>query len=272
MADGTDELKRATAFLAHADRAVAGDLAPVAVLDGHGAALAAEAWMVVNRERPTLWDANYVWVAAAGGADAEALARTADRAHGRLGHSHRRVVVADEAEGTALVEGFAELGWQSAPLLLMAHRDPGALADTAAACEVPAAATVAARRAVWAEEPWQTEELVEWILGRDALIDRELGGRWYGARSAGAVVSYCALWRRGSVAQVETVGTAPAHRNRGYARAVVSLATSIGAREADLVFLCADPLDWPRHLYERLGYERLGLLHRFAPALGGIAV
>ena len=268
---GADELRRATAFLAETDRAVAGEVAPVAVLDDDGARLPAEAWLVIDRARPALWDANYVWVAAAGGADAQALAQAADRAQLRAGHLHRRVVVADEAEGAGLVAGFAELGWQSAPLLVMAHRDPGALVDTAAAREVPAPDTVAVRDAVLAEEPWRSDEMAGWILARDALIDRERAGRWFGAPSSGALRSCCVLLSRGNVAQVETVGTAPGHRNRGLARAVVSLATAEGCHEADLVFLCADPQDWPQHLYERLGYERLGLLHRFAPALGGLA-
>jgi ribosomal protein S18 acetylase RimI-like enzyme len=60
-----------------------------------------------------------------------------------------------------------------------------------------------------------------------------------------------------------------AHRNRGLARAVVSLATARGRDQAELVFLCADAHDWPQHLYRRLGYEPIGLLHRFCPTLPG---
>lgn len=55
------------------------------------------------------------------------------------------------------------------------------------------------------------------------------------------------------------MATHPDHRGRGYASAVVLRAVheALGAGN-DLVFLVADDEDWPKLLYERLGFEPLG--------------
>jgi GNAT superfamily N-acetyltransferase len=60
------------------------------------------------------------------------------------------------------------------------------------------------------------------------------------------------------------VVTTDAYRNRGLARAVV-LSAAAAARDAgaDLVFLRADAADWPRRLYERLGFAVAGRHHVF---------
>ena len=60
------------------------------------------------------------------------------------------------------------------------------------------------------------------------------------------------------------VGTLPAHRRRGLARAViVAAARAARAGRPELVMVTADADDWPRELYARLGFEPLGLIERF---------
>src|SRR5512135_2500615 len=56
------ERDRAVSFMSSNDRAVAGT---VVALDGPGPA----GWAVLDLERPTVWDANYLWVQLARGAD-----------------------------------------------------------------------------------------------------------------------------------------------------------------------------------------------------------
>jgi predicted GNAT family acetyltransferase len=61
------------------------------------------------------------------------------------------------------------------------------------------------------------------------------------------------------VAQVEDVVCLHDHRGRGYGRDVTVAATLAALDEApELLFIVADDLDWPKELYERLGYVPVG--------------
>ncbi len=264
------ERERLIAFLHASDRGAGGDVAPAAVIGDDGHDSGARAWTITDGGRPLVWEANHLYVEAAGGASASALARAAERAVWPVCPSGGVVVAGPGADDT-LEEDFAALGWHAAPHLLMVHRDPSRLDASPDARAVSEDEAAPVRRAVMLAEPWASTDVVEQILSRDALIARGARGVSYGAAWDGAVASCCVVLRRGGVAQVENVGTAPAARGRGLARSVVSLATARALRDAELVFLCADPADWPRHLYERLGYQPLGLLRRFQPALPGLA-
>ena len=52
--------------------------------------------------------------------------------------------------------------------------------------------------------------------------------------------------------------TLAAHRRRGYARALVSLALRASLAVNDLTFLVAEGADWPRHFYARMGFDDVG--------------
>jgi predicted GNAT family acetyltransferase len=92
-------------------------------------------------------------------------------------------------------------------------------------------------------------------------------------RDGADVVAWARLWTRGAEAQVEDVVCLAEHRGRGYGRAVVAAATRTALDEgAELLFIVADAEDWPRGLYERLGYApagRLGVYLRFDPRAAG---
>ncbi len=53
--------------------------------------------------------------------------------------------------------------------------------------------------------------------------------------------------------------TLPEARGHGLARALITRAVQL-AREEDheLIFIVADEDGWPRHLYQRLGFEPVG--------------
>jgi GNAT superfamily N-acetyltransferase len=71
-------------------------------------------------------------------------------------------------------------------------------------------------------------------------------------------VSWCTLRQDGAVAEIDEVGTAWTHRNRGYGRAVVwEAAARARAAGADLVWLAALQDDWPRQWYGRLGFQEI---------------
>ncbi len=66
------------------------------------------------------------------------------------------------------------------------------------------------------------------------------------------------------MAMVETVGTLPAYRERGLAKAVVSAAI-IAVRDwgAELITVPADADDWPQVIYAGLGFEPVGTQVQF---------
>ena len=75
--------------------------------------------------------------------------------------------------------------------------------------------------------------------------------------------------RTGSRRRVEDIGTLPEHRGHGYARAV-TLGAIAAARDrgAEFVFLVADHEDWPKTLYEKLGFDELGYYVKFVDLHG----
>jgi GNAT superfamily N-acetyltransferase len=121
-------------------------------------------------------------------------------------------------------------------------------------------------------------ERLRWEAAAESVSKHPWGSvptRYFVAADDGVDASACTLYSVGSVAQIEEVATLLAHRNRGLARAVVLAALeSAVTGGAELVFLAADDLDWPKELYGRLGFDRLGTVEAFTrrPSAGyGVA-
>jgi ribosomal protein S18 acetylase RimI-like enzyme len=190
------------------------------------------------------------------------IAAEADRL--QAGLEHRRVNVDDEELGRQLEGGFAERGWRTERLLVMAHRGRA----TGSKLEVQELSGPELETA-WAEgvrgEPFgNDEDVVRQLVDHRHAVAAAVPTRYFAAIVDGRPVSYCELYAHGGTAQIESVATIEAHRGRGLARAVVLKAL----REArlagnDLVFLVADADDWPQHLYRKLGFEAIGLNYRF---------
>ena len=101
--------------------------------------------------------------------------------------------------------------------------------------------------------------------GRRAVDERR-----FAVLAAGRPAAFCELYSSDGIGQVELVTTLPEYRNRGYGRAIVSAAVAASRDQGDeLVFLVALADDWPRQLYQRIGFQQAGLIHRFCrPARG----
>jgi GNAT superfamily N-acetyltransferase len=80
----------------------------------------------------------------------------------------------------------------------------------------------------------------------------------------GSAAAITKLRSREGMAWVEDVYTVPEERTRGFARALVTHATGL-ARAAghELTFIIADDNDWPKQLYESIGFRPLGLTWTF---------
>jgi GNAT superfamily N-acetyltransferase len=254
----SSELEAAARFVTHTDDAVAGEL--VSVVWGKG---------LFDPERPLVSDANYVRATEGAELGASHLVETAEPLFAERGLGHRRIDVPDEAAGRALRRGFQTLGWRSVDELVMASvRPPPSVGH--AVEEVSFDELREPMRDVELAEPPPDADpsflpqLADQLASRDELIAAATRERRFAVREERAVVAWCRLYAGDGVGQVEQVITHPAHRNRGYARAVVSRAVAASRERGDeLTFLLASADDWPQELYRRLGFETVGRLCRF---------
>jgi GNAT superfamily N-acetyltransferase len=137
-------------------------------------------------------------------------------------------------------------------------REPGP------AKEVSREDVVSVRRVVAEDNPSFTHEAVEQRFIRDARLDAAGNARWFAAPPDGPPGASCVLFERDGIGQVETVGTAPDRRGQGLASAVVMAAADASRQRGDaLTFIVADADDWPWKLYERLGFDRVGVVCDF---------
>ncbi len=214
---------------------------------------------VFDERLPAVWDLNLVWVdRVPSWLDAAALTAEVERVQAKAGLRHRHAIVADERGGARLADGLAARGWSARRRTIMAHRRPGT-ANGAPVRELTAAeAREFIERSLAADPAGLGAEVVRQLTeARDVLAAG--GARSYGAVVDGVVVSACDLYRRGSVAQIESVLTLEEHRGRGLASAVVDHVLA-RARSAgcELAFLQVEEDGGPRALYERLGFDPIG--------------
>lgn len=221
---------------------------------------------------PLVWDLNFLRVERPAESAAE-LAAEAQRLQGAAHHTHRKVAVEQAAEAFRLRPGFEALGWKAESDLVMVHRrPPDRPVDTSLVREVAEAELQPVREQGIRSEPWgQDDEVVRQILASQFLLDEATDVARFAAFAAGEVASCCDLYSDGRTAQIEAVMTLEEYRNRGLARAVVTKALE-EARGAgcDLVFLVADPDDWPKELYRKLGFDDAGSTHWFQLTLGTV--
>lgn len=134
-------------------------------------------------------------------------------------------------------------------------------ADRRLAVEVDAGRHQVAEAAGIREEPYgRDEDVVRQLVGmRAALAAGVPTARFFVGRADGVDAAVTTLYSDGTVAQVEDVATLRDYRRRGLARATVSAAIDAALEMGhELVFIVADDDDWPKDLYGRLGFDRIG--------------
>jgi ribosomal protein S18 acetylase RimI-like enzyme len=216
-------------------------------------------------EFPDRWDSNFLRVERpVGDATAGDIAVEADRLY--AGFRHREVVVEDDAVGERLAPGFAERGWEVDRLVYMARRrasnrvpDAGSVEEVSFGDLRPVIV-----QANLVAHGGMSEEAATMLADfRPVLIDR-IGARFFAARVDGQIAAYCELYVHEDVAEINDVNTLEPFRGRGLARALVTRAADEGvAAGAELVFLIADEADWPKDLYVKLGFDRVGRFWQF---------
>jgi GNAT superfamily N-acetyltransferase len=212
-------------------------------------------------DHPKKWDANFLRVERpVGTATAGELAAEADRLLAHVGH--REVLVPDDTEGARLAAGFVELGYTSDRLVNMVlHREPDRsppLLETVELTydEIAGLLHEVARRAY--------PDAADALVAYDRVFAERIGARFIAARIDGTLAGCCQLYEHGGIAQIESVDTLEEFRGRGVARAFLAHAIDAArAGGADLVYICADDADWPKHLYVKLGFDEVGHWRQF---------
>lgn len=194
---------------------------------------------------------------------AEELATAADRLQRPAGLSHRKVLVPDEAAGERLSPGFAELSWRRARHVVMVHRGAPPPDPADAVREVEAEALRGARIRAF-EDDLGTGAAGQVAAALELAASVAASSSSFAVDVGGAPVSWCVLYREDGIGQIDDVVTDPAHRRRGYAKAVVAAATRCSIDSGDrITFLVADDEDWPKEMYARLGFEPVGRRYEF---------
>jgi GNAT superfamily N-acetyltransferase len=210
---------------------------------------------------PQVWDLNLLRVERAPRLLAPMrLPAAADRALGAAGLRHRSLVIDDEELGRPLVRGLERRGWRTEELLVMVLRGDPRPAPSIEVIDVDENRLRPARERYLRTAPYSRDpDTRRQLLAEGARAQRVPGIRRLAALSEDRIGSWCRLYQAAGVAEIDDVVTLEEFRNRGLASAVV-LAAARAARDAgaDLVFLRADAADWPRHLYQRLGFAVAG--------------
>ena len=192
---------------------------------------------------------------------ADELLAALDTLQGHL--THRVAFVEDEALGSALAPLVRAVGFQVERhqyMVLQRPRDREPLPGLARAAAPEEHAAVEA--AVTREYPHGKEErVVADLAGARAAVREQVETLRIVGPAGSPPVAHATLMRRDGVAQLEDVATFEAARGRGIARAVCSF--GVDAAGADLLFLVADADDWPKQLYAKLGFDRVGTSWNF---------
>lgn len=193
------------------------------------------------------------------------------------GYGHRAIAIRDEAEGESLAAEIKPIpGWEAEKNLYMLLGEEGAKA-AGPARETPLSGCEDLRRELirgeFPAEMAALEETADQLLEMGRRSSAAGGDRWFVA-PPGEPAAACCLLSAGEIGQVEDVGTLSAARGQGLAQTVIKAAIA-ASREAGHrhTFIVADADDWPRLLYEKLGFETCGVLHilRKPPTAGTTA-
>jgi GNAT superfamily N-acetyltransferase len=222
------------------------------------------AWIFDTPSIDVAWGLNHVRLTARMSySDAVALA---DEAQVRL--PFRRVTAEPSALTPTLEGAFAAGGWKAQKdLLMVLRRRPRRHVDTSGIVEVDARHHLDLGR-MWSleEAPDTPEDVLDalcdfWQREAEVRRDRLLGAP---DPDGPGILAKAKLRSDGRVAQVEDVYAVPSARGRGLGRALVTRAVEIaGDAGHDVIFIVADEDDWPRHLYEQVGFDPIGRIVHF---------
>ncbi|PPK63395.1 ribosomal protein S18 acetylase RimI-like enzyme [Actinokineospora auranticolor] len=211
---------------------------------------------LLQRDFLASWHHNRIVVT--GPVDAAEVVAAADEVLGGAGAAHRLVQFNSDAAGDAAAGVFSAAGYQvHERIVAMLHSGvlPARVPNRVES--IPFAELRPSLIRDWrADYPDDTDEQIAQLADRVTLYQRGADVSFLGIRDRdGEVLARGELYVADGVAQFENVITRPESRGLGLGRELVAEALH-RSRDAgaDLWFLIAQAVDWPRGWYRRMGY------------------
>ena len=209
---------------------------------------------------PVVWDDNFMRVEKPG-ATWDELAEAAEAMQGGAGLHHRKLILPDEDWVEDIANAGRRSGWEVTPLIFMIRRLDGVRTSSVPVREVTYDEILPLRQELMRRQPWATSEGdVRQVLEANKRWASRVEARFFLAEVDGEPAAACDLYRGPGLAQVEDVETKAEYRNRGLASGVVlaAIRAALEDQEDPTIFLIADENDWPKVLYEKMGFETVG--------------
>ena len=181
------------------------------------------------------------------------------------GCNYRHIAVEQQPTGPRLAKSFRAAGWKIERDVIMVLSGPADRATDTGSVVQPGQAEALELIRRWYGDDESAPSEIEQLVTYSGRENQVLGDRLLGVRSGDDhLVAISKLRSDGVIAQVEDVYTAPEARGRGFARALITRASELARDGAhELIFIMADDNDWPKLLYERLGFRPVGHLWQF---------
>jgi GNAT superfamily N-acetyltransferase len=215
---------------------------------------------------PLVYDLNFMRLETDCDLSAVEIAEEAEEVMAAPALAHRELVIESPGIGERLAPGFQDLGWRvDRHVVMVRRRAADRDIDTSEVQAVDEPTMWPARERYLRTFDWfKSDEVAIQMHAAYRTWMRASDGVDLGILRGGLPVSFAMLWSHGPTAQIEDVATLEAHRNQGLSRAVVTRAVELATeRGCDLVFLVADDADWPKELYEKLGFDPVTTLYQF---------
>jgi GNAT superfamily N-acetyltransferase len=194
--------------------------------------------------------------------DAPLLLEEAERLQQTL--PHRAIRVDDPVAAARLAPEFAGRGWiVSRTALMTLRRHPDRPIDTSGVTEVELERVRAARHAAIRRVHRDLDVAAE-ALEVGGLQHPQAPVRAYAALVGNEVAAYCLLRIHEDGAKLVEVQALARSQGHGVGRAAIWAAASAARREkANPIFVECEHSDWAKTVYRRLGFDEVGLVHRF---------
>jgi len=168
------------------------------------------------------------------------------------GLAHRRLDFDLAAAAQPLRTRFEVNGWLTTRLLWMRHETVPAPIPLASVEEVPYEA-VNDLRVIWHREDFPGQDASGFFdQAREVASIR--GARVLAMHEGGIPVAFTQLVRDGAVAEITHVYVHPERRGGGRGQTITRAAIDAAGDVEDL-WICADDEDWPKEMYQRLGFR-----------------
>ena len=181
------------------------------------------------------------------------------------GLPYRHVMIEHEPTADELEGSLRDAGWTvDTEVIMVIAQPPDREVDTSAITEITEDQMLVLMREWLIEErPSSSEEALDQIDEYNRREGRLLGERRFGfVDEQGSPLAITKLRIDGPIAWVEDVYTTPEARGRGYARALVTNAVALSTG-SELIFIVADDNDWPKTLYQKIGFQPVGRCKTF---------